>query len=73
MGGEQRLGVPAETEGGVDDHCRAIGQRGCEQREDPIEQHRDVTDRCRVRWTQGAARPLGWYIHRHGSSLVSYR
>ena len=63
---EQRLSVSAETDGRVDDHRRVIGEGGREQREDPIEQYRDMTDRSRVRRTHGAAGPLRWYVHRHG-------
>src|SRR5690606_21352833 len=37
-----RLGVPPETERRVDQDGVLVGQRGCEQRDDPVQQHRDV-------------------------------
>ena len=47
--GEQRLGVPAEAERGVDDDRRPVGERRGEQGEHPVEQHGDVHGRVGAR------------------------
>ena len=40
--GEDRLGVAAEPEGGVDEDRAGSLQRRRDERDDPVEQHRDV-------------------------------
>ncbi|GII88702.1 hypothetical protein Ssi03_66920 [Sphaerisporangium siamense] len=48
MRGEQRLGVPAEAEVGVDEHGSGPVQRRRQQFEDTAQHHRDVTARLAV-------------------------
>ena len=44
--GEDRLGVPAEPEGGVDQDGAGALERRRDEGDDPVEQHRDVGGRC---------------------------
>ncbi|GAA3418884.1 hypothetical protein GCM10018952_56220 [Streptosporangium vulgare] len=46
MRGEQRLGVAAEAEVGVDEDGSGAGQRRSEQLQHPVEHDGDVTPRC---------------------------
>ena len=40
--GQDGLAVPTEPEGGVDQHGALVAERGRQEGDDPVEEHRDV-------------------------------